>query len=277
MSAVLGWIDRVGASGVGLVRYLAYLLGLLYLSVKVVWTNRKLGQRDFLRQVMLQIYYTGVQASWPVVTLALAVGAFAIVEGVGGIGSLSGAESLGKMVTVVVLREVSPLLTGGVVIVRSVTAIAAELGTMRIQREIEALEVMGISPIRQLVTPRVFGGLLSLFGLNVLFNAVALVGGFLIARLLVSIPAEVFFRSVLSAVAPADIVAFAVKTVVGGIGVFTIACYHGMSVDRSSTEVPVAVSKAALNALVFLVVLHAIVSLSALLSSETIGVFGAML
>ncbi len=277
MSAVLGWIDRIGASGVGLVRYLAYLLGLLYLSVKVVWTNRKLGQRDFFRQVMLQIYYTGVQASWPVVTLALAVGAFAIVEGVGGIGSLSGAESLGKMVTVVVLREISPLLTGGVVIVRSVTAIAAELGTMRIQREIEALEVMGISPIRQLVTPRVFGGLLSLFGLNVLFNAVALGGGFLIARVLVSIPAEVFFRSVLSAVAPADIIAFTVKTVVGGIGVFVIACYHGMSVDRSSAEVPVAVSRAALNALVFLVVLHAVVSLFALLSSRTIGAFGVML
>ena len=49
------WIDSIGAAVVGLIRYLFYLVGLFYLSVKVVWTNRDLGQRDFLRQVMLQI------------------------------------------------------------------------------------------------------------------------------------------------------------------------------------------------------------------------------
>ena len=275
--ALFGWVDRLGAAGVGLVRYLFHLIGLFYLSIKVVWTDRHLGQRDFLRQVLLQIYYTGVQAAGPVIALALAVGAFAIVEGVGGIGSLSGADTLGRMVTVVVLREVSPLLTGGVVIVRSVTAIAAELGMMRVQREIEALEAMGISPIRQLVTPRIFGGLLSLFGLNVLFNAVALGGGFLLARLLVSIPADLFFRSVLMAIAPADVVAFAIKTLVGGVGIFLIACYHGFSVERSSTEVPVAVSRASLNALIFLVLLHGAVSLTVFLSSGAAGLLGSVL
>lgn len=270
-------LDRSGAAVIALLRYLFYLLGLFYLSIKVVWTNRHLGQRDFIRQVLLQIYYTGVQAGGPVIVLALGVGAFSIVEGVGGIGSLSGAESLGRMVTVVVLREVAPLLTGGVVIVRSVTAIASELGVMRVQREIEALEAMGISPIRQLVTPRIFGGLLSLFGLNILFNGVALVGGFLIARLLVSIPADLFFRSVVSAVSPLDVVAFSMKILAGGIGLFLIACYHGMAVERSSTEVPVAVSRAALNSLVFLVVLHGAISAAVILSSETPPLLGAVL
>jgi phospholipid/cholesterol/gamma-HCH transport system permease protein len=270
-------LDRAGGAVISLLRYVFYLLALFYLSIKVVWTNRHLGQRDFIRQVLLQIYYTGVQAGGPVIALALAVGAFSIVEGVGGIGSLSGAESLGRMVTVVVLREVAPLLTGGVVIVRSVTAIASELGVMRVQREIEALEVMGISPIRQLVTPRIFGGLLSVFGLNILFNGVALVGGFLIARMLVSIPAELFFRAVVSAVAPLDVVAFSIKILVGGVGVFLIACYHGMAVERSSTEVPVAVSRAALNSLVFLVVLHAGVSVAVVLSAETTNLLGGVL
>jgi phospholipid/cholesterol/gamma-HCH transport system permease protein len=270
-------LDRAGGAVVSLLRYLFYLLALFYLSIKVVWTNRHLGQRDFIRQVLLQIYYTGVQAGGPVIALALAVGAFAIVEGVGGIGSLSGAEGLGRMVTVVVLREVAPLLTGGVVIVRSVTAIASELGVMRVQREIEALEAMGISPIRQLVTPRIFGGLLSVFGLNILFNGVALAGGFLIARMLVSIPAELFFRAVVSAVAPLDVVAFSIKILAGGIGVFLIACYHGMAVERSSTEVPVAVSRAALNSLVFLVVLHAGVSVAVVLSGDTTNLLGGVL
>ena len=270
-------VDRIGAAAVSRVRYVFYVLGLFYLSIKVVWTNRHLGQRDFLRQVMLQIYYTGVQAGGPVIILALAVGGFSIAEVMGGIGALSGAENLGRVVTVVVLREVAPLLTGGVVIVRSVTAIAAEIGVMRVQREIEALEVMGISPIRQLITPRIFGGLLSLFGLNVLFNAVALVGGFFIAQLFVSIPANLFFRSVASAISPADIVSFSIKIVVGGIGIFVIACYHGMAVERSSTEVPIAVSRASLNSLVFLVMLHALVSITVLLSTDTASMLGGVL
>jgi phospholipid/cholesterol/gamma-HCH transport system permease protein len=254
------FIDRLGATLTDSIRYFLFLLGLLYLSIKVIWAERDLGQRDFLRQVLLQIYFTGAQAAGHVVVLGLGVGAFAIVEGVGGIGSLSGADSLGRMVTVVVLREIAPLLTGGVIIVRSVTAITSELGVMRVRQEIEALEVMGISPVRHLIAPRIIGGLLSMLSLNVLFSAVALFGGFVLARFLVSIPADLFIRAVLSAVEPADILAFSLKIIVGGLGLFLIACYHGMSVGSSPTEVPVAVSRAALSAFVFLVIFHGAVS-----------------
>lgn len=266
-------IDAIGSKALGLVRYTWFLLAFLYLSLKMLWVGRNLGQRDFLRQVLLQVYFTAVQAMGPVTLLALAVGAFAIVEGVGGFGALSGADNLGRMITVVVLREVAPLLTGVVVIVRSVTAIAAELGTMRVHREVEALEVMGIPPIRQLVTPRLVGGLLSLFGLTVIFAAVALFGGFFIAQLLVPLPTELFFGAVLTAVAPVDLLAFLVKVIVGGVGLVLIACYHGLDVVDSPTEVPVAVSRAALNALIFLVILHGTVSTATLLS----GAGGALL
>jgi phospholipid/cholesterol/gamma-HCH transport system permease protein len=271
------WLDRVGAAFVGWLRYQFYVVALLYLSIKVVWTNRDLGQRDFLKQVFSQVYFTGVQAAGPVATLALGVGAFAIVAGISGIGALSGAEDLGRVVTVFVLREVAPLLTGGIVIVRSVTAIAAELGVMRVQREIEAIEVMGLSPIRQLVTPRVFGGLLSLFALNILFDTAALAGGFVISRFLVSLPADVFFRAVFSAVRPIDILGLSIKTVVGGLGLFLIGCYHGMAVGRSPTEVPVAVSRASLNALVFLVLLHGGVSAAMILYSDSSTFLGGVL
>ncbi len=263
----MDFIDRLGARLTGFIRYFLVLLGLLYLSVKVIWAERDLGQRDFLRQVLLQIYFTGAQATGHVILLGLGVGAFAIVEGVGGIGTLSGADSLGRMVTVVVLREIAPLLTGGIIIVRSVTAITAELGVMRVRQEIEALEVMGISPIRYLIAPRIIGGLASMLALNVLFSAVALFGGFLIARFLVSIPADLFFRAVVSAVEPMDLLAFALKITVGGLGLFLIACYHGMSVGSSPTEVPVAVSRAALNSFVFLVIFHGAVSFGMVMHS----------
>lgn len=261
-------IDKIGSRFLGSVHYVLMLLGLIYLSIKVLWTDRDLGQRDFWRQVLLQIYFTGVQSAGPVIILALTIGVFVIVEGVGGIGSLSGAESLGRMITVVVLREVGPLLTGGVVIVRSVTAVAAELGVMQVQREIEALEVMGVSPIRHLISPRIFGGLTAFLGLSVLFGAAALGGGYFIARMLVAIPADLFFRAVASAITPSDLVAFTAKIVFGGLGVFAIGCYHGMNVSSSPTEVPMAVSRASLNALVFLVVFQGSVSVLMILRSS---------
>lgn len=271
------WVDGVGAKVLGLFRYAWFLLAFFYLSLKMLWLGRNLGHRDFFRQVLLQVYFTAVQAIGPVVVLALGVGVLAIVQGVHGVGALSGAEQLGKMVTVVVMREVAPLLTGIVVIARSVTAISAELGLMRVQREIEALEVMGIPPIRHLVTTRVFGGLLSVFGLSVLFATVALLGGFLMAQGMVNLPASVFFGSVLTATAPADLLVFCIKVFVGGTGVFLIACYHGMDVVGSPSEVPIAVSRAALNALIFLVALHGGVSVLAFFHSASVGGLGVVL
>ena len=251
----------------------------LYLTLKSVWEHRHLGRRDFLRQVLMQVYFTAVQAMDTVAVLAMAVGVLAISTAAGELGALSGEDNLGRTVTVVVLREVAPLLTGGIVIVRSVTAIAAELGVMRVQREIEALEVMGIPPLRQLIAPRIFGGLLSFFGLNVLFDTVALVGGYAVAQLFTPVSASVFFGSALSATTPADLIAFWIKVVPGGIGVFLIACYHGLDVGSSSTEIPVAVSRAALHALVFLVLLHAAVSVGALLLTThgTVSLVGGLL
>ncbi len=270
-------VDRIGQAFLELCRYLWFLLAFLYLSFKMLWVGRHFGQRDFARQVLMQVYFTAWQAVGPISTLALAVGVFAIVEGVTGLGALSGAESLGRMVTVVVLREVAPLLTGVLVIVRSITAITTELGLMRVNREIEALEVMGVPPIRQLVAPRIVGGLISLFGLSVVFSGVALLGGFFIAQLMVNLPAGVFFGSVLSATRPADVWAFLAKTLFGGLGIFATACYHGMDVGSAPSEVPVAVSKASLNAFILLIGVHGAVTIAVLVLVDAASMLGAVL
>lgn len=263
------WIDAVGRRVIQWMKYPLQLVGLLYVSVKVVWTDRDLGQRAALRQVLDQIYFTGVQATPTIAVLAIGLGVGSMVWGVAGVGAISGAESLGRMLTVVVLRDIAPLLTGTVVIARSVTAVAAELGNMKVQREIEAVEVVGLSPVRYLVTPRLLGGVFAFFGLNVIFDAIALAAGLVVGRLLFDIPAELLLRAVLSAMEPEHAYAFSLKIGVGGFGIFLIACHHGMAVRRASTEVPVAVSKAALNALLFMVALHAVVSAGSLLQNAT--------
>jgi phospholipid/cholesterol/gamma-HCH transport system permease protein len=274
---LLRWMDATGRSTVGFFRYGFFLAAFLYLSINAVWLGRHLGHRDFRRESLLQIYFTGVQAMGPVILVALGVGVFAIAQGVESVGALSGADRLGRLVTVVLLRELAPLLTGIVVIVRSVTAVSAELGLMRISREVETLEAMGIPPMRNLIAPRLLGGVVASFGLSVLFAASALVGGFAVSRLLVSLPANLFFGSVLSATSRSDVLAFGIKTIVGGLGMFLIACFHGMDVERSPSQVPVAISRAALHSLVFLLVLHGAVDTWDLITTTSHRIPGGLL
>jgi len=253
----LGW-----HAVVGFVRYGFQLAGFLCLTLKLLWLGRGLGQRDFTRQLLNQIYFTGVQAIPPVLILALSAGVLAIARGVGGVGALSGTDHLGRLVTVLLIRELSPLVTGIVVIARSVTAVSAELGLMQVNREVEALEAMGVPPLRNLIAPRLIGGVISLVGLSIVFAAAALVGGFAISRVLFTyLPASLFFGAVLSATSLSDVLTFLVKTVAGGLGLFLVACFHGMEVGRSPARVPVAVSRAARHGLIFLLVLHGVVDI----------------
>jgi len=254
-------IDAIGARFLGMLRYLWFLIAFGYLATKMLWVGRRLGQRDLIAQVLTQVYFTAVQAIGPVAVVALGVGGLAMIQGLGGVGALSDADSVGRLITVVVIREVAPLFTCVMVIARSATAIAAELGLMRVNREIEALEVMGIPPIRQLVTPRLLGGLISVAALAGLFAAIALCGGFALAWLTVNLPAQVFFDATLAATRPRDLAAFVIKVAGGGAGIVLVACFHGLDVKEAPSEVPVAVSRAALNALILVVALHAAVSL----------------
>jgi ABC-type transporter Mla maintaining outer membrane lipid asymmetry permease subunit MlaE len=83
--------------------------------------------------------------------------------------------------------------------------------------------------------------------------------------------------AIIMQVQPIDILGLAIKTVVGGLGLFLIGCYHGMAVGRSPTEVPIAVSRASLNSLVFLVVLHGGVSAATILYSDASSIIGGVM
>jgi phospholipid/cholesterol/gamma-HCH transport system permease protein len=263
------WSDATGHSLTRRVRYGFQLASFLRLAVQALWLGRRLGQRDFVRQTLNQIYFTGVQAMPPVLAIALAGGIVAIARGVGGVGALSDIESLGRLVTVLIIRELAPLVTGVVIIARSVTAVSAELGLMSVNREIEALQAMGVPPMRNLVGPRLLGGIISFVGLSVMFAAGALVGGFAISRVVSpDLPAGLFFRAVLSATSLPDVLTFLVKTVVSGLGLFLLACFQGMEVGRIPGQVPVAVSRAARHGLIFLLVLHGSVDILGMLATN---------
>jgi phospholipid/cholesterol/gamma-HCH transport system permease protein len=169
---------------------------------------------------------------------------------------------MGNMLVVLILRELGPLITVLVVIARSGTAVASELGNMKVNSEITLLESVGINPLSYIVFPRILGGVLSVVCLGFSFCMVAFFGGYFVVNLIHPLSFEFFTDALALAITKTDILMFLIKNIFSGLLIFSIACYHGMSVRKSFTEVPQMTTRAVMASIVYTVVFNGIISLS---------------
>ena len=203
--------------------------------------------RPTVRDVLArQIYFTGVEAVPFVGTVAVLAGVAIVVQAQVWLNRVGQSALVGPLLVAVVIRELGPLLTGFIVIGRSGTAIASELASMKVNREVEILDSQGLDPFVYLVLPRVLGLMVSVFCLTVIFIAVSFVSGFCCSALLgVSRGApDVFVRAVFGAITPADVMNLLAKTIVPGLLTGAICCCEGLSVEGAATEVPQATGRA---------------------------------
>lgn len=194
-----------------------------------------------------QIYFTGLQALSIIVSIAVILGTVVIAQVV----SLVGANGslTGKILVWVVLRELAPLLTAMIVIARSGTAIATELGYMCINGEIDAIEMMGIPAERYLILPRLCGVTTAVVVLTVYFVLTAFAGGFLVASLGWHIPYDQFFQGILASLGTKEVVVLFTKSILFGLFVSATCCCYGLSVTKSATEVPQVATRAVITSL----------------------------
>src|SRR6185295_8433572 len=130
-----------------------------------------------------QVRFTGLQALPLVAALAAAIGAVGIMEFVALLTGLAD-DLIGKLLVTIVVREMGPLITAVVLIARSGTAMATELGSMRLDGELDVLQAFRVDPVAFVILPRVVGTVVSLFALIILFDLVGLLGGAAIASAL---------------------------------------------------------------------------------------------
>jgi phospholipid/cholesterol/gamma-HCH transport system permease protein len=150
---------------------------------------------------------------------------------------LGAEESVPGFVAVSFTRELGALLTGIVVAARSGAAFTAELGTMTVTEEVDAIEGMGVGPLRFLVVPRVLASLLMLPSLSVVSCLAALAGGAVVAQTRFDISFHYFFTLAKDALVVRDIWAGLVKSVLFGFLIGVIACYKGLTASRGATGV----------------------------------------
>ena len=210
-----------------------------------------------------QILFTGFQATRFVATLALLVGISVVVQVQVWTAALGQKALLGPILVMVIIRELGPLLTNFIVIARSGTAMATELASMRVHREVEVLDAQGIDPFIYLVVPRVTGAAISVFCLAVIFIGVSILSGLASGILLganTGTPWQ-FFDSVFGAIQPADVLNLLAKTLIPGMLMGAICCVEGLSIRGIATEVPQAATRAVVKSIMALFITSALVSI----------------
>jgi len=253
MNALWFQVDRVGRFVLSHFDYTFRILAMVYLSLRATILDQAQGARTILGVLSAQIYFTGFQALLLISTLALATGAILILQGMGNLSLLGGTQMIGSFLVVVLVRETAPLLTALVVIARSGTAVASELGSMRANREIEALESMGINPLSYIVFPRVVGGVISVLCLAYYFILISLLGGFWVTQSLHKMPFAFYLDSLMQAFAQEDVVIFLLKNSFSGMIIFVVCCYQGLSVKKSPHEVPQATTQAVVKSIIYVI------------------------
>ncbi len=260
MNFIWAPIDSMGKKIVDNIEYTYRVLMMVYLSMRAAFVDQAQGLRTIFGVVSAQIYFTGWQAVPLISVIALASGAIVILQSSSNLSLLGGEQMLGNLLVVLIVRELGPFMTALVVIARSGTAVASEVGNMRANREIEALESMGINPLSFIVFPRILGGVISVVCLAFYFNVSALLGGFLLTRFLQDMPFSFYFDSLTNAIAFEDVWIFVLKNTFSGIIIFVVCCYQGLSVKRSPTEVPVVTTQAVMNSIIYVTVFNLVVT-----------------
>ncbi len=224
---------------------------------------RREGMSEVVRLTLMQARFTGLHALPLVSVIGLFVGVIVVLQAVAMLPGLGGEAVIGKLLVVIILAELSPLLTAFVVAGRSGTAMAIELGYMRILEEVDALQTMGIDPVHFLLVPRLLGTTLSVFCLSVYFDAVALLGGFSVAALGPARKSPVLLLdNLIASIAPADLLAATLKALGFGVAIAVTASWEGLSVSRSMTEVPQATIRTIVTALFYCIALDLLVTLA---------------
>jgi len=160
----------------------------------------------------------------------------------------------GRLVAVSLVRELGPVLTALMVTGRVGSAIAAELGSMTVSQQIDAMRALGTDPIRKLVAPRMLALLVALPLLTVLADCVGIAGGAFAATSLYGLPIDEFLTSARDGISADDIIGGVIKPTVFALIIGTIACYKGLSTDGGTVGVGRATTRAVVTASIVVII-----------------------
>jgi phospholipid/cholesterol/gamma-HCH transport system permease protein len=197
-----------------------------------------------MRLVVDQMYIIGVQSLLLVLIVSVFTGAVAAVQAAYQFSTVVPLKYIGSVILRSVIIELGPVLTALIVGGRVGAAIAAELGTMRVTEQIDALEAMAINPVRYLVVPRVVAAVLMLPILTIFADVVAIFGGYLVAVLTLDVSGHTFTSGLRLYFHLRDVFSGLIKSFFFGGIISMMGCYYGLRSEGGAEGVGVATTHA---------------------------------
>ncbi|MDP2839404.1 MAG: ABC transporter permease [Syntrophales bacterium] len=244
MNRFSGALDRLGRAVLAGVEEMGKII-LLFVSV-LAWMFRPPFK---LRNIFKQMEFVGVKSIFVVVLTGTFTGMVMALQGYHGFRMFSAESLVGGTVALGMTRELGPVLTSLMVTARAGSAMAAELGTMRVTEQIDALYVMAANPVKHLIVPRVIAGVLMVPLLTVVADFTGILGGYFVGVHILGINSGIFIKNITRLVELNDIYNGLVKAACFGLILSLVGCYKGFNtyggaegVGRATTEAVVLAS-----------------------------------
>ena len=236
--------------GRGLITFIGHL------SADLVWSIRNIRQvrwGDFVNAAV----EAGISALPIVGLVAFLIGVILSFQAAIGMQQFGAVSFVGPLAALGIVREMGPLITAILLAGRSSAAFAAEIGTMTVNSEVDALVTGGLSPIRFLVVPRVLAGILVAPILTLFADVVSIFSSMLTMQIY-GIPFINFYNGMLSAVDVEDVLSGLVKATLFGVVVSAMGCLRGMQTGTGAAAVGISATRAVVSSIVMIVLVDGI-------------------
>jgi phospholipid/cholesterol/gamma-HCH transport system permease protein len=248
----------VGAATINGLAYVGSMARLVGGSLRAICLEPLRGRTFRLDRAVHQAMSVGVEALPIVSLIAFFVGAILALQGAYELRKLGAMQLIATAVAVSVTRELGPLMTAIVVIGRSGSAFAAEISTMKVNEEIDALETMALEPVHFLVAPRFLAMIIMLPCLTTWADFMGILGGAAFGVTNAGFTWGTYLRASLDALILRDIVTGLIKSVMFGLVITAVGCQEGLSTGLGSEAVGQSTTSAVVKSISLVVVVDLI-------------------
>lgn len=246
---MISWLEKIGHRTIELLKKVGEAS--LLFSQALRWTFMP---PVYFKNIIQQMEVIGVQSIPVVLITSLSTGLVLALQSYTGFKRFHAENLVGTVVALSLTRELGPVLTGLIVAGRAGAAMAAELGTMRVTEQIDALSTLAVNPVKYLIIPRLFAGLIMLPILTVFADMIGIVGGYFISVQYLQANPVIYIRRTTEFLEANDIFGGLLKACVFGILISVVCSYKGFNTEGGAVGVGKATTGAVVISMILILV-----------------------
>lgn len=236
---MLNFLQRFGAAGLNTLSVLG--------RASLLWWHAIISLPDWRNGpglLLRQLYFVGVYSLVIIVVSGLFIGMVLALQGYTVLARFGADQALGQLVSLSLLRELGPVVAALLFAGRAGSALTAEIGLMKATEQLASMEMIGVDPLKRILRPRLWAGMIAMPMLALIFNVVAILGAAMVGIFWLHVDAGSFWANMQQAVDfQEDVLNGLIKSIVFGVVVTWIAVFQGYDVIPTSEGISAATTR----------------------------------